>query len=174
MTEIDKTKFKDEKGRYITQSLFLELGYKTSLAVFTLDGEDKEYKGTIYPSLKKRYIEMRDPVGYNFANEYLFDWKHWTRIKNNAILAEHVTEWENELELALRSDGIQTIIDAAVDSNSYQAGKWLADRGWSERKAGRPSKEEVNQALEQDKKLAEEFDVDVSLLATHREKKHGR
>jgi hypothetical protein len=173
MDKTDKSFFKDEKGRYITQSLFLELGYKTDLAIFTLDGQDKTYKEKVYPSLKKRYIEMRDPVGYNFANEFLYDWKHWTRIKANKILSEHVSEWEEELALALRSDGIQTIIDAALDSGSYQAGKWLNDRGWSERKAGRPSKEEIEGAIEQDKKLAGEFDLDVSLLEKHREKKNG-
>lgn len=170
---VDKSNFKDEKGRYITQGLFLELGYKTDLAVFTLDGQDKLYKGKTYPSLKKCYIEMRDPIGYNFANEFLYDWRHWTRIKANKILSEHVIDWEEELALALRSDGIQTIITAALDANSYQAGKWLSDRGWSERKAGRPSKEEIEGALAQDKQLAEEFDLDVSLLEKHREKKNG-
>ena len=53
----DKTKFKDEKGRYIVQGLFLEDRYNTELSVFTFDGEDKNYKGKIYPSLKRLYLE---------------------------------------------------------------------------------------------------------------------
>ena len=170
MNKIDKTLFKDEKNRYITQSLFLELGYNTNLAVFTLDGEDKVYKGKTYPSLKKQFIEMRDPEQYLFATECLFDWKHWQRIKNNAILSKHVVEWEEELSAMLRSEGIQTIIDAA-EKGSYQAGKWLNDRGWEAKKAGRPSKEDLNDAIEKEKKVMEEFNEDVTLLESYREAK---
>ena len=168
--KVDKTKFKDEKGRYIVQGLFLELGYKHT-SYFTLDGEDKTYKGKVYPSLKKLFIELRDPEGYIFANEYLFDWRHWKRIKNNATLAPHIEEWEEELEMALRSDGIQTIIDAAVNANSYQAGKWLADRGWQIKKAGRPSKKDLEDSLAKDKKDLQEIDADVSLLEEYRKAK---
>ena len=169
----DKNKFKDDKGRYITQGLFLELGYKTDLAYYTLDGEDKTYNGKVYKSLKKLFIEMRDPTGYIFANEYLFDWNHWKRIKNNSILKAHVNDWEEELELAITSDGIQTIIAAALDSNSYQAGKWLADRGYAVKKVGRPSKESIDGALAREIKDREDFDVDVELLEEHRNKKNG-
>ena len=170
MIKIDKSLFKDEKNRYITQSLFLELGYNTDLAVFTLDGEDKVYKGKTYPSLKKQFLEMRDPEQYLFATECLFDWKHWQRIKNNNIIGRHVVEWEEELSAMLRSEGIQTIIDAA-EKGSYQAGKWLNDRGWEAKKAGRPSKEDVNNAIEQEKKIMEEFNEDVTLLDAYREGK---
>jgi len=170
MNLIDKPLFKDEKGRYITQSLFLELGYNTDLAVFTLDGVDKLYKGKTYPSLKKQFLEMRDPEQYLFATECLFDWKHWQRIKNNNIIGRHVVEWEEELSAMLRSEGIQTIIDAA-EKGSYQAGKWLNDRGWEAKKAGRPSKEDVTNAIEQEKRAMEEFNEDVTLLESYREAK---
>ena len=58
---IDKSLMKDEKGRYLTQSLFLELCNNPELAVYTLDGEDKscENNRAVRPliSLKKRFLE---------------------------------------------------------------------------------------------------------------------
>ena len=39
----------DGKGRFLTQSLFLELEYNTNFAVFTLKENDYNYKGKIYP-----------------------------------------------------------------------------------------------------------------------------
>ena len=38
--KVDKTKLKDSMGRPMTQALFLEIGYETDKAVFTLKDED--------------------------------------------------------------------------------------------------------------------------------------
>ena len=163
-TKIDKSKFKDEKGRYIVQGLFLEDSYNTDLAVFTYDGEDKVYKGKTYISLKKLYLEFEDPKEYRFARKHLFDWKHWQRMCKNSIISKHIEEWRKELELALVSDGVTAIIDLALSEKSYQAAKWLADRGWEKDKVGRPSKEDVEGEL---KKRADEdaaFNDDFELL----------
>ena len=78
--KIDKSRMKDQHGRYIVQGLFLEDRYNVDLAVYTLAGEDKEHKGIIFPSLKRLYLEEGDPVEYTFATKWLFDWPHWKRI----------------------------------------------------------------------------------------------
>lgn len=162
--ELDKTKFKDEKGRYITEGLFLETRYNADMAVYTLDGDHKVYKDGFFPSLKKLYIEEGDPSEYNFATKHLFDWKHWLRLQNNKMLINHIDEWRDELELSLRCDGIQTIINAALNSDSYQAGKWLADRGWVKRAAGRPTSDEIEKEVSKQAKLRNEFNDDFELL----------
>ena len=82
---IDKTRMKDSKGRYIVQGIFLEDRYNTDLAVFTYDGEHKTYKDVLYPSLKKLYLEHADPLEYDFANTYLFDWPHWQRSTSGIV-----------------------------------------------------------------------------------------
>lgn len=143
----DKDKFKDEKGRYIVQGLFLEDRYNTDLAVYTLAGEDKDYKGKVFPSLKRLYLEHGDPKEYSFARKYLYDWDHWQRICRNKICGLHVEKWREELELSLVSEGVQTLIDLAINDKSYQAAKYLADRGWDKSDRGRPSKEEVEGEL---------------------------
>ena len=172
--ELDKTKFKDDKGRYIVQSLFLENGYNTGLAVFTYDGEDKLYKGRTYISLKKRYLEEGDPEEILFAEKYLFDWAHWQRLTKNALISKHIEEWREELALSLRAEGIATLIDLAINDKSYQAAKWLADEGWVKKTRGRPSKAEIDGELAKRVKIEEQFKDGFELLELHKkENKNG-
>lgn len=165
----DRTRFKDEKGRYIVQGLFLEDRYNTNLAVYTLDGEDKTYKGVVYPSLKRLYLEEYDPKEYIFANKYLFDWDHWQRMCRNAIIGRHIDKWREELELKLVSEGVASLIDLAMNEKSYQASKYLVDMGWNKRARGRPSNEEIEGEIK--KKVEQEFgyDRDFELLKFHKE-----
>lgn len=157
---MDKSVFKDKMNRYLTQGLFLEMGYNTELAVYTLDDEDKEYKGKIYPSLKRLYLECEDPSEVLFARNHLDGWRQWKRICENQALFPHIEEWREELAALLSARAIQKIMDIASEDNNFQAAKWLADRGWDKRRAGRPSKEEI----EKDKRIREringEFEED--------------
>src|SRR5574342_71967 len=135
----DKTKFKDTMGRYLTQGLFLEPGYNTEYAIYTLASEDKEYKGKLYPSLRRLYIEMADPTEYHFANKYLFDWNQWLRICANEILYKEIEQWQEELEVKLRADAVRKMLSL---DNNFNAIKWAADGHWNV-KRGRPSKKEI-------------------------------
>lgn len=166
----DKSRFKDDKGRYIVQGLFLEDRYNADMATYTFDGEDKNYKGTVFPSLKKLYLEYGDPTEYKFANEYLYDWDHWQRLCKNAVVSRHIEKWREELRLALISDGIETMITLSAEGKSYQAAKFLADAGWDVQKRGRPSKEEVEGELKKRADAEKEFDDDFQLLKLHKEK----
>lgn len=170
---MDKSKFKDEKGRYIVQGLFLEDRYNTDLAVYTLDGQDKEYKGHVYPSLKRLYLEEGDPQEYLFAEKHLFDWPHWQRLCKNAIVGKHINDWREELALSLRSEGIATLINLAINENSYQAAKWLADEGWVKNKRGRPSQEEIDGEVKRRAAIEEQFAEDFNVLKLHKGNKNG-
>lgn len=161
---IDNKKFKDDHGRYITQGLFLEVNYDTDKAVYTLDGEDKVYKGETYVSLKKLYLEMCDPIEYIFATSHLFDWKHWQRIIANKMLRVHIDEWREELTLKLKSEGVMTMVDLATDAKSYQAGKWLVDVGWDIKSKGRPTKASVKKELKRQADIKKGFEEDFKLL----------
>lgn len=169
----DKTKFKDSKGRYIVQGLFLEDRYNPDLAYYTLDGEDKDYKGTIFPSLKKLYLEEGDPTEYLFATKYLYDWDHWRRMTRNSMLKTHIEKWRAELALSLKAEGISSIIDAAINQSHYQAAKWLADEGWDVKGRGRPSKEEISSEVKKRAREEEELDNDFELLKLYKGGKDG-
>lgn len=167
---IDKTKMKDAKGRYLSHGLFLELGYKTEFAQFTFDDYDKEHDGIIYTSLKKLYLEFGDVTEYEFSREYLLGWRHWQKLVNNKAIRHQIDQWREELEISIRAEAIRNIIDQASIKESFQAAKFLADRGWDKRPAGRPSTLEKEQSLERDKRISEELQGDVAIFTAHTRK----
>lgn len=153
----------DSSGRPMTQSLFLEAQY-SPFSVYTLKDVDYEYNGKMYPSIKKLYLETADPTEYEFATKYLLGIKHWYRIYENKLMQGHIDEWRFELELKLRSQGVKTLISAA-NKGSQSASKWLADRGWSDRPAGRPSKSEIEKEKKIQMHITDEYADDFKRLA---------
>lgn len=155
--------FVDDRGRYKTLSLFLEIAYNKD-AIFTLKEYDHEYEGKTYYSLKKLFLEECDPTEYRFATKYLAGWEHWQRMTNNKVLAVHIDKWRAELELKLRSEGIEWILKSARKKQNWLAAKFLAEKGWEIRNAGRPSKEEVEKNIAIEAKIQSEFDDDIARL----------
>lgn len=131
----------DSADRPMTQMLFLECTYSPA-ALYTLKEVDHEYKGVIYPSIKRFYLEMEDPTEYEFANKYFLSWNHWQRIYANKLLTPHINEWRYELELKIRARAVKQFQDQA-EKGGVQAIKWLAEKGWDVHTAGRPSKADI-------------------------------
>jgi len=162
---VNKSKMKDKMGRPLTQGLFLEINYDTEFAQFTLDEQDKTYKGVVYPSLKRLYMEAQDPTEYQFAIDNLLGWDHWQRLKRNRVLNKYFSKWAAELEVCIRSEAVRNIIDCAVGDSGFQASKWLADRGWEKRKPGRPSKEDIDKEHAIQENIEEEFALDAERMS---------
>lgn len=168
---IDKSKMVDSMGRPLTQSLFLEVGY-SEFAVYTLKEYDHTYNGVVYPSLKKLYLKEEDPTEYTFADKYLLGWQHWKRLNENKALSKHFEEWREELELKIRSQAVRDMMNlCASESGNFSAAKFLADRGWDKRAAGRPSKAEKERQLRIEDRIKEDFDADIVRLADFKDRK---
>jgi len=146
-----KKQFKDSQGRWFTTGLFFELADNVDFAIYKLEDS------------KKNYIDCEDVTGYEFAINYLGGWRHWLTMKNSPTMGEVIGEWEEELEIKLRSRAIKQISELAKTDKGYQSAKFLADRGWSTRQAGKPSKEEVRKEARIQSKLYEEFGNVVEL-----------
>lgn len=159
----DRTKFKDDKGGYITQSLFIEVGYDTERAMYTFADEDKEYKGVTYKSLRKLYLEMADPTEYHFAVKYLWGWEHWQRIVNNKLLAVEVSKWREELEIKLRAIGVRNII--AQSGDSMVAARWVADGQWDTAKQKRTKAGQAKEKAVREK-VGQEVQADYARIAS--------
>lgn len=149
----------DSGGRPITQSLFLEIGY-TDEAIYTLKDIDYTYNGKLYPSIKRLYLACEDPTEYKFATQHLLGWKHWQRITENKVLRKHIDEWRDELEVKIRSQAVLQALSHA-SSGTFQAAKWIADRGWATKGAGRPSKADMEREKRIQESIASEYDGDV-------------
>lgn len=163
--KIDKTKLRDSRGHPLTQGLFLEIGYDSETAVYTLKDDDHTHKGKVYPSLKRLFIACEDPTEYSFANDYLLGWSHWKRLQENKAIRKHIDEWREELELKIRSQAVRDIVNLSASENGgFQAAKWLADRGWDKRAAGRPSKKEKEMEDNFNARIEEEFRADFERL----------
>lgn len=147
MLEIDKSRFKDEKGNYITQGLFHEFAQTPKHKFYSVQGWDVTNNGKTYISLKNLYLEMEDPTEYLFANTYLYDWNHWQRICRNKVLQREIQTWRRELELRLRAKGIVKMRQKAAEGNQ-EAIKWLAEGRWDAAVAGRPRKKDLEEAVE--------------------------
>jgi|TARA_R110000803_G_scaffold118188_1_gene186597 hypothetical protein len=154
---------KDSMGRYRTNSLFHEWGYVSEHeALWTL----KEEHPTL-PSLRQLYMDIADPTEYEFAMQAFGSWKHWLRIKANKAIAKWIEDWPIELEVKLRSKGIQQVIAEATEGKSkFNAAKAIAEGFWTKQtsKRGRPSKDEVQRELKIASKLEEEFQEDAERI----------
>lgn len=159
---MDKSRFVDSAGKPLSQGLFLEIGY-TPHAVYTLKEYDHIWEGRSYPSLKKIYLEMEDVTEYEFASKHLLNWKQWQRLCDNKQVGPYIQEWRDELEYKLRSRAAKEMIEQAA-SGSYQATKWILDRGWINRGAGRPSKEERQHHLASEERIRNEYEDDIQRL----------
>jgi hypothetical protein len=152
----------DVMNKPLTQSLFLEIGY-TDAAIYTLKEVDHEHNGKVYPSLKRLYLEMADPTEYEFATTYLLGWRHWKRLCDNKFIRTHIDEWREELEIKLRCRGVKQVLIAA-ETGSFQAAKWMSDRGWSNRGAGRPTAADIKGEKEFQARVESEYGADVVRL----------
>ena len=123
--------------------------------------EDREYKGVVYPSLKKLYLLESDPTEYRFANTHLYSWGHWQRICANKRLAEEVVAWREELELKLRAEAVEAMRAKAATGDTAAA-KWISDKGWEGVKHGRPSKAEIARNKAKEAQMQKEDADDVS------------
>jgi hypothetical protein len=161
---VERERLLDSEGRPLTQSLFLEIGYSDQ-AIYTFKEVDHVYNGKTYISLKKRFIEMEDPTEYEFAITYFLSWKHWQRICKNKLILEQINEWREELEMKLRSRAVKQAMQAAGSpSGNFQAAKWLVDKGWDPKRAGRPTRDELERESRIREKIDDEYSGDIARL----------
>jgi hypothetical protein len=134
--------FKDKVNRWLTTGLFKEtaVGNK-DFAIMTLE------EG------RQRFVDLADMTGYKFSQKYLGGYSHWKALEASSF-APHIEDWREELEVKIRCEGLERISQEASEGH-YQANKFLVDRGWDTRSAGRPTKLEVEKKVKRDAKVVE-------------------
>jgi hypothetical protein len=145
-------KFKDSMNRWVTSGLFKELATRNPEFICMTLEEGRE-----------RFIACGDPTGIAFADKHLGGYQHWKALKNCKALERYIGEWEEELEVRLMADSLQSIIKSS-ENDHYQASKFLIDRGWKKRRAGKPTKDEVERETRVQAKLKESWNADVKRI----------
>ena len=133
--------FKDTMNRWLTTGLFHETATKSGTSIMSLE-EGRE-----------RFVALDDMTGYKFATKYLGGYQHWRALEASSF-SSYIDDWKEELEVKLRCESLERIATEA-STGHFQANKFLADRGWDTRSAGRPSKEEVTKNVNREAKVVE-------------------
>lgn len=165
----EKLKSTDSVGRYRTLSLFWEWNNPGDKpALFTTKPEDIVRDDVTYKSMKKLYMSYEHAPGfeYDFAIDVLGSWEHWQKLVNGGKeIQEMIKDWQHELDIRLKAQGIKAIMRHSLDDDpkGLQAAKYLVEKGYAKR-AGRPSKEEVERELKSDAKAAKERQADLERI----------
>ena len=162
--------FKDDQGRYRTQSLFCEFPHEAYPAYFTLKKRDHTKNRKKYISLYLKYMEIADPTEYQVAVRLFGSWDHWTALTKSKWFGDHLTGWREELKAKLESERFYEMHGVATQNKgsaqAVQATKWLADRYGSKAtaKRGRPSNAEKAKHLSKLKSETAELNEDIARL----------
>ena len=154
--DIDYGKMIGDGGHYLTKGLFYEFKYQTKLTEIPYNLKERDWKGT-----RSMYqIFMSCGSEYEAAQLLLNSWKHWEVLCKSPWFVPHIEAWREEREIREAALGKATLIDQA-ESGNVAAAKVLLE-GAKKRKAGRPTKDEV----EGEKKKAAAVDNKVTDILT--------
>lgn len=159
-----KPPYKDSKGRWRTQSLFVEYQHQSPNydPVFTLKEFEKDKK---YISFPKLFLSFNDPTGYQFAKAVLGSYEHWMRLISQRWFRSHLDGWLEELEVKLASEGlrkIKTIADGE-GQQALAANKFLVNKGWEGVK-GRPKKADIDRVARVQAGIEDAIEGDLERL----------
>ena len=111
---------------------------------------------------RAEYLSYDDPSGYIFAEAWVEDgYRKWVEMQNAFGVKDEFKEWKNTLEMKLQAQGIINI--ARQKDTSFQAAKWLADRGWAEKsdKRTKEHKKRTQEAVDHIKEDMERLGLKV-------------
>lgn len=159
---------KDSKGRWRTQSLFLETSYQSTseaAPLYTMRPHDHEAQNL--PSFRRLYLEIADPTEYRQATQLLGGWSHWQALLGSKWFKDYIEEIRDELDVKLKSEAIMQALGILRDpeklnTQTYQffaEGKYQPKRG-----KGRPSNEEVASEARRRADVAERVRADAERL----------
>lgn len=126
-------RFKNANGTFKTSALFLETAYRNAVngetppdVLFTL--KDNDYRGL--PSLRRKYLEAKDPTEYQFALENFYGWEHWALIRDQDWIRPKLDKWREELQASILSEALTSVVEEAtnpISRSRLAAAKYLLE-----------------------------------------------
>lgn len=134
---IDYSKLININNQYLTQGLFWEFRHTTKLEYCPYTLSERDNYGRI--SMYRVYMECDSE--YEAAMVLLNSWKHWEALCNSPWFIKELKKWREEREIREAAIGKKILLEEAEKGN-VAAARYLVDNS-TKRKAGRPSKDEV-------------------------------
>ena len=161
-------KHRTQNGSLLTTALVYEStsNDKTN-AIFTL--KDSDYitqDGQYLFSLPRLYLLISDPSEYKFADVVFGGWTGWSAMAEAPWIQKTLERIRETLEIKIKSQAIMQIQDksSAGGKDSMAASKFLAEKGYDKRKAGRPTKSEVERQKRIASGVKSELDEDYERM----------
>lgn len=156
-------KFRDNKNNLLTTSLFYELctpKERNAGALYSLERRD-----TGLLCLRDMYLAMGDVLEDTFAKTYFESVAHWELVSNHEAIKPYITGWRKELELRIRSEALQKIVEHAEQPTptGFQAAKFLVQGLWKsdEERERTPNKAKITKnEIKNRAKEQSSFDLD--------------
>lgn len=113
---------------------------------------------------KDEFISIADPTEYEAALLLAGSWDEWQRIKREwpEFRDSILIDWLAEVEIKLRSEAVRQICMQATDPKGTAAAKWIAEGKYNPRKAGKPSKAEIEKQAKIQARVDNEVDDDIA------------
>lgn len=111
------------------------------------------------------YLRIADPTEYRFAIRTFGSWSKWEAVCSEDPIKSRIEQWRKELEVKLRSDALQRIMDVASNEgtrDSLQANRYLLEANYGNKdRVGRPSKvaalAEAKKIVQHQNNIAEDY-----------------
>jgi hypothetical protein len=139
----------NESGYFLSEACFLERRRPgpEGLPVYTLEQDDREFKGKQLYSLHKRFVKAGDPTGYEIGKAFFGSWKNAQKVYAAYWFQPYLEEMVSETVTRLRTLGLEALKAQTKDGNLKAAESLMSYNpdGTQPKKAprGRPSKHEV-------------------------------
>ncbi len=157
--------FKNASGAWLSKQLFFETAEDKSRVLYTLKPEDHRVGKSVYPSLRRLYMEMGDESEYHFAEAYFGGYPHWKRLLQSSWFLDYLTEMREELHARNAAIALEQIKKSA-SGGSFQASKYLLEQGWLPKgDVGRPSKERIKQEAQDLFRSSEDISSDLDRIS---------
>lgn len=110
------------------------------------------------------FVNMADPTEYEPALHLAGSWAEWQRMKKEwpEFRDKILIEWLAEVEVKLRSEAIRQVCIHSRADNGAAAAKWVAEGKYKPRKAGKPSKAEVEKQAKIEARIHDEVQDDIA------------
>ncbi len=160
---MERNSLVDKEQTHITLANTRDVEYGRAATMSLFKQYNKKGKQDIH-EWRKRFVATLDPTEYEGAISLVGSWADWLRFKKAwpSFKKLHLDAWLDEIEIQLRSQAIRSLAKAALTEKGTSAARFIAEGGYKQKTAGRPSTGEIQGNLRRESEIEKEIAEDVA------------